>query len=266
LRFIFVKETYPVHQPAEERIKFRDIVSAMNNKYIWILGGLSFTMQVITGLNAAIYYFKWIVGNVSLMGLFSMLSIVLLVVMLFFPKLVKRFSVPFVITLGAIAAILGCVILFFAGKNLVLIMVGGVLTGLGMIAPPYLLPVMLFEIAKWNLWRGQRSMEATMAAINNFCSNVGQGFAGFLLGALLTAGGYIASEQATSQPDSALFMIRLLMSLIPAAMYVLMIGLAHLFDLKKKYPTIEADLAARGVQGNATQADPERDPEPAAQA
>ena len=68
-----------------------------------------------------------------------------------------------------------------------------------------------------------------------------------LLGFALTAAGYIASEGDTivAQPDSAITMIRLLYSLIPMVLMVLLAVTAFILSrLNKKMPEIEAKIAA----------------------
>lgn len=253
MRFFFVKEIYPVPEEdmhAEERITLKDVVAAMkNNKYIWIVCGLSFTLQTIQGLGAATYYFKYIVGNLALMGTMQMISIVLLVVMIFFPKVIKRYSISVLIASSAISSILGSVITFFAGANISILLVGAIFTGLGMLAPPYLISLMIFDCAKYNRWKGRRSMEATMSAVNNFGTNVGSGLGSAIVGFLLGASGYIGD--AAVQTPTTLFTIRCLYSLVPAVLYLLMFILARMFTIEKLIPQMDKDIAERLTSANA---------------
>jgi Na+/melibiose symporter-like transporter len=110
-----------------------------------------------------------------------------------------------------------------------------------MLAPPYLGTVMVLDCAKYNTLRGKPSMEASMSAVTNFGSNIGQGIGTAALGFLLSLGGYAGT--ADVQSDGALFMIRLCVSFIPAVLYVAMLVFAQLFDLEKKLPAMEAKEA-----------------------
>ena len=89
-------------------------------------------------------------------------------------------------------------------------------------------------------------MDASIGAIfNGFGTQLGQGFGGWLLGFALTAAGYVASEGDTvvAQPESAITMIRLLYSLIPMALMVLLAVTAFMLSkLSKKIPEIEENL------------------------
>jgi hypothetical protein len=80
---------------------------------------------------------------------------------------------------------------------------------------------------------------------------LGQGFGGWLMGFALTAAGYIASEGETvvAQPDSAILTIRLMYSLVPLALMVLLAVTAFLISkLSKRMPEIEAKIAADAEQ------------------
>lgn len=247
MRFIFVKEIYPVEGDNSEKITLKHVLQAMtSNKYIWFVAGISMLVSLFSGMNAGVYYFTYIVQNLSMLGIISMLSIILLPVMVIFPQIIKRFSVSGLIGFGAIIAIVGNVLLFFAGKNMALIITGYILHAIGMIAPPYLVPIMIFDTAKYNVWKGRPSMDATMASVNNFGGQVGSGFGSALLGIILGMGGYVGGAEV--QTASALTSIRLLFSLIPAAMYVLLFILTRLFSpLEKQLPQIEKDLAQKSV-------------------
>lgn len=246
MRFIFVKEIYPGPDTREERIKLKDILEVLRgNKYIWCVCGITLLIQLIAGMNAGTYYFKYIIGDISLMGIFGLLAIITLPVMFIFPRFVKRFSVSTLIAGSAVIAFAGSAISFFANTNMALLMVGSVITSLGVLAPPYLSSLMIFDCAKYNAWKGRHSMEATMAAVNNFGSNIGAGVGSAIVGFMLASSSYVGD--AAVQPDSAMLMIRLLYTLIPGTFYLLMFVFAKLFKLEKQMPQIEKDLAERSI-------------------
>lgn len=77
------------------------------------------------------------------------------------------------------------------------------------------------QVGEYNTVIGMKKMEATMSAVINFMEKLGNAFASLLIGALLSAANYDGT--AATQPDSALMMIRLAYSLIPAAFTVIVI-------------------------------------------
>lgn len=90
-------------------------------------------------------------------------------------------------------------------------------------------------------------MEASIGSIfNGFGTQLGQGIGGWITGAVLSISGYVSATggEAVQQPESALFAIRFLHTLLPMVLMIL-IGVCGfgLAKLAKKIPQIEADLA-----------------------
>jgi Na+/melibiose symporter-like transporter len=244
MRFFFVKEIYNVEEEKEERIKLSDTIKVMKeNKYIWFVCGITLTMQAIQGMGAATYYFKYIGGGIEKMSQLQIISIALLFLMFVFPKFIKRYSVSGLIAVGCIFSIIGSIIVFFAKDSMPMLIAGGIFTGIGMLAPPYLIPVMILDCAKYNEWKGNKPMEATMSAVNNFGTNVGSGIGSAIVGFLLAAAGYVGG--AATQTPEALFTIRCMYSLVPAILYVLMFIFAKMFTIEKQSAQMDKDIAMR---------------------
>lgn len=238
IRFFCVKEIYPVEEKVTEPPKFRDMwETAKSNKYIWVVFGINTIAQLLAGMGAATYYFTYIVGDIAKLGTLQSLTLVLLFVMFIFPKFIKKYSMSTLITAGACLGILGGVINFFAGANMGMLAVGFVCTGIAALPTSYIIPVMILKCGEYNAARGQRRMDGTMSAINNFGSNFGSALGSFLIGVILQATGYVPN--AAAQPEMATFMIRALNSLIPAALYVVMIVLSRKFTVEKDIETLK---------------------------
>ena len=98
-------------------------------------------------------------------------------------------------------------------------------------------------------------MDASISAIfNGFGSQLGQGFGGWLMGFALTCAGYVAAEGDTivAQPESALTMIRMMYSLIPMVLMILLAVAAFgISKLSKRMPEIEAKIAVENVSAAA---------------
>jgi Na+/melibiose symporter-like transporter len=125
-------------------------------------------------------------------------------------------------------------------------MLGAALLFIGFASLPtsYLGNIMLVDCASYNEWKGLPRLEGTTATVNNFGSKVGNGVGTAILGLLLGASGY--NGALSEQSGSALFMIRSLYSIIPAAIFFLMIIIAQFFSpLSKLIPRIEKENAER---------------------
>lgn len=246
LRFIFVKEDTSIDDgTVDEKIHFKTILKMLKtNKYAWLFAGVVAMYNIVTGMNAVTYYFKYVVGDIGLMGVFGIFSVILLPVMFIFPTLMKKFSVSNLITMGCGLAVAGYGILFFAGANITLLLIGGILTALAAFPISYLQTIVIMELSTFNEWKGLPRMEGSTGIISGFASNVSIGLGAGLLGILLGAAGY--NGTLTVQPDSTMTMIRLLYSLIPLILMVIIIICAFgLGKLEKRIPQMEKDISDR---------------------
>ena len=250
LRFIFVKENPDIDaRQIKDKVNFKDIwLMIRKNGYAWLYLLIMFFFQTIQSIAALSYYFKYIVGDEGAAGLLSIMSFVLLPTMFAFPVLMKKLSASQIIAFGAIFSCLGYIVNFFAGASMTMLIIGGIITAFAMLPISYLGNMVQMDLCTYNQYLGLPRMDASIGALfNGFGTQLGQGFGGWLLGFALTVAGYVASEGDTvvAQPESAITMIRLLYSLIPMALMVLLAVTAFLLSrLNKKMPEIEAKLAA----------------------
>jgi hypothetical protein len=108
LRLIFVKEVVKTDADAAERVPVKKILTMLkSNKYVWLLGGMNGFFNVVVGLNVTAYFFRYVIGNLALMGPMQMISMVMLLAMFVMPQLTKRFSTPVIIAGSAVISLTG---------------------------------------------------------------------------------------------------------------------------------------------------------------
>jgi Na+/melibiose symporter-like transporter len=81
-------------------------------------------------------------------------------------------------------------------------------------------------------------LEGSLAAVNGFAKKVGAGLGSGLLGILIGLAGYDGNLEV--QPDSAITMIRLLYSLIPLIMYLVVYLVDRMYKLDKQIGEIRS--------------------------
>ena len=250
-RFIFVKENPAIDEAqANKKVSFKDIWAMIRkNGYAWLYLIIMFLFQTIQSISALSYYFKYIVGDIESAGLLSIMSFIVMPLMFLFPLLMRKLTANQIIGLGALVSCAGYVINYFAGGSMTMLIVGSIVTALAMLPISYLGNMIQMDLCTYNQHLGLPRMDASISALfNGFGTQLGQGFGGWLLGVALTAAGYISTEgdEIVSQPPQAIEMIRLLYSLIPMALMVLLALTAFaLTKLSKKVPEYEAEIAAR---------------------
>ncbi|MDO4284322.1 MAG: MFS transporter [Eubacteriales bacterium] len=253
-RFVFVKENPQIDADARhEKVTLGDVIQVFTrNKYVWCYAGMTILFNVIQNMTVQTYYFTYIVGNTDILGILSIMGILLLPLMLLMPLILKKFTVSQVIMGGAVLAMAGYGVNFFAGGNMSMLCAASVLTACVNLPVSYLCAVLLMDLFNYNEYKGLARLEGTTNQLAHGVSvQIGQGIGGFLLGILLDLGGFVATQSGTAaaQPQSAITMIRCLYSLVPMALLAgLIVCVCLLGRLDKEMPVIERTLAERHAQ------------------
>ncbi len=220
LRFFVVKETRKIDEKSGGKLSMKDVFTVLKkNPYIYIIALATFTMNLITNMGVNNFYFTDIVGNIGLLGALSAVQMIAIPMMLVIPTILKRTTVVKIIRVGILCT-----------------MAGYVLYGGGAVPISMLTGLMIIDCAEYNEYKGLYRLEGSLGAINGFAQKLGAGLGAGLLGILLGLAGY--SETAAVQTAGALNMVRLLFSLIPAALYLLVYLAFHLYKLDKRMPEI----------------------------
>ena len=222
IRFFVVKEEKLEAEETEERVRVKDILKVLtSNRYVWLLGISSLVPQMIVGMGAATYYFTWIVGDLSLYSIIQFVGIISLIYLVIMPAMMKKYSAMQIVGISAVIGLVGYMILFFSGANMPALIVGTLLSGVASLPLSYMRSVIVMQIADYNEYNHSPRMEGTLASAVNFLCKIGTAVGSFLLGVLLSAGGYDGT--AAAQTESAQMMIRVSYAIIPAVCMVLVI-------------------------------------------
>jgi Na+/melibiose symporter-like transporter len=251
LRLIFVKEIYQPEgeEKKNEKVELKSILRMLRkNRYVWDIGVIVGMIQVVLGMSAATYYFTFIVGDISKYSQLQAMTIIMLGLMFIFPVLMKKMSVGGLVILGSVIGLAGYIVNFFAGSSMVMLMVAFFATGFSQLPGSYLQAPMLMEASAYNEYIGLPRMDSTSASVMNFMSKFFNAIGAGLLGVVLQAAGFVSSNgsQAVTQPESAIFMIRLLYSVVPAVFMIFsIIAAKHFEGLSKQMPEITKVLEER---------------------
>lgn len=242
LRMIFCPEKYDVDAEAKntEPLKVSDVFKLIKtNKFILIIALMTFVFNFVCNMGVQTYYYTYIVGNVALMGISAIAQIVALPLALFFPKLIAKFSTVKLMMAGFIVSALGYLLNFVAGGNVALLAVAAIMWGAGTIPASMLSALVIIECADYNEWKGNHRMEGTMSSLVGLGAKVGAALGAGALGVLLSMVGY--TGDVATMPSSALTMIRMLFTLVPAVLYIIVALSLKGYTLNKNLDQIRAD-------------------------
>lgn len=246
LRMIFIPEQYDVdaESPNTEKLKVSDIFKLIRtNKYILIIVLMTFVFNFVCNMGVNTYFFTYIVGNVGLMGITAVAQIVALPLALFFPKLIAKFSTVKLMMAGFIVSAVGYLLNFVAGSNIALLSVAAILWGAGTIPASMLSALVVIECADFNEWKGNHRMEGTMSSLVGLGAKIGAAIGAGALGILLSMVGY--TGDAATMPQAALTMIRMLFSIVPMVLYILVALTLKGYTLNKQLPQIREEIEQR---------------------
>ena len=217
-------------QPVGQSLK-----DLFTNKYFIFLalGTIAFNL---TNVPVSTYYAKYIfhdVGKTTWISLPTIFMVLLLPVAI---PLVNKIGKRAAMVGGLLTAAVGSIIIFFANDSLAVFMVGKTIASLGVV--PYfcaLVPV-TGEICDYALYKSGKPMDGTISSAASMGEKIGIGLAAGLSSLLLQVAGFRSSTAAitVAQPDKAIMMIRILLGVYPAVLFVIAAVFFSLIDMKKE--------------------------------
>jgi glycoside/pentoside/hexuronide:cation symporter, GPH family len=236
--------------PAPLRQDLRDLVGNVPWLILFAFGILFVTFTTLKN-GAIMYYFTYYVGSVQLAGLFMVVGLLgAMAGAALTGVLVRYTSKRRLMIYSTLVAIAASALLYLPGPDsLAAIFVFGTITEAATGPMVTLFFAMLADAADFSEWRTERRATGLFYSAGTVAMKFGSGVGGALMGFLLAGFGYVAATEGlaeATQSAGAVQGIRLLISLIPAGVAVLMLVAFYFYTLDEAQLTrIEADLAQR---------------------
>ena len=256
LRFIFCKEIVE-DEPAENgkkatnELRLGESLGLLKkNKYLFIIVGLMLITFIINNMQTATtYYFKYIYGDLGAQGTAAITSLIVIPALVFFPLLSKKFGTTRILQVSCGIGILGMLIRTIGGPNMVTIIVGGLLFGIGTLPISMMINTYLIDCMDYGEWKTGVRIEGLVASIGNFASKVGNGIAVGLIGLIMGMAGY--DGLAAVQTETANQAIIFLYNILPMILFGVMLVLSLMYKVDSIRPQMNADLEKMRSEKNA---------------
>ena len=235
------KEKQPVKESLHELVK---------NKYFIYLA-LGTILYNLTSAPVANYYAKYIFHDVGTAALINLPGMFLIFLLPFAIPMINKFGKRNCLVAGMLIAAFGHTIIFFANANLAVFMIGKTIASFAAIPFTVALIPLTGEICDYALYKSGKPMDGTISSAATMGGKIGIGLAAGISGVLQAASGYISSDADSfiAQPDSAIFMIRFLLSIYPAVLYVLAALCFYKIDLEQNgIKEIQKELQEKGLR------------------
>lgn len=234
-RFIFIKEKkINTEDEARNKMGFVEGLKILfKNKYIFILSALIFFSFMGTNIGTIVgtYYFTYVYGDLGIMSIMGMAGLVAPLVFLLFPVAARTMGSLRFVQIGLLLAALANAIRFFFPVNIPILMATNIISAVGMSSITMMNHFFILQCVDYGEIKTGKRVEGTPAALSNFANKIGSGIASVSVGGIMALAGY-ASASAV-QPDSAIMSIRLLYSIIPAVIALVMLVVSHFFNVEK---------------------------------
>ncbi len=213
------------------------------NKFYIIICCVYILTQIYTAtLNMGIYFMTYILGNASLLGVFSMaINIPLIVGLILTPMLVKKMKGMYKINLaGYILATVARGLVVVGGYlgSLPMMLVFSGVAAIGMSPLQGDLNALIASCSEYTFLTKHKRIDGTMYSCTSLGVKIGGGIGTALAGWLLAASGYVAN--AAAQPDSCINMLYFMYLWIPMIINLIIALLLSRLKVEQANAKLEA--------------------------
>jgi GPH family glycoside/pentoside/hexuronide:cation symporter len=245
ITFFGVKEKLPVDSGGESKQKIplgKAIKSLLSSRYFYIAIALFIVYFITSGASGTgIYYARDVLGNVSLFGIMSMISILpTLIVAPFVPLLFKRFGKRNAMLGGAIVAAAAAALTLIDPRSSVLYISLSLVRALGGLPIAVAAFTLAGDIVDYNDMKTGIRAEGIATAANSVGQKLGTGLGSALLGWFLAWGNYTAGLAV--QPDSAINAMIVMGVIVPLVIFIIAVILLLFWNLDKYQGQIQEYL------------------------
>ncbi|WP_235804077.1 MFS transporter, partial [Paucilactobacillus oligofermentans] len=228
--FSFSNVRERVKVASSKRVTLKQSVRAMNKNWPWFIlvaGNLLFWIAQQNRQSGMVYYFTYYFHNKGLVTFFNSISLIQVLAILLIPLMNKHMTKSHIWALGFAGAVFGQVIIMVSGHSMAGAIAGWVIGMLGSgiaVSMPF---AMLGSAVDFGEWKSGINAAGLLTTIGSaFCMSMGQGIAGYINGAFLSAFGYVANATQTAHALTGISLdfngatiVIYALAIIPALMY-----------------------------------------------
>lgn len=224
------------------------IKTLMTNKYFLLILVVYLVMYLWTGIVSAIgtYYMTYVMGNASLLGMFSTVqNLTMMLALIITPILVRKFSIHKSVMFSLVCAILAAVVFavaIFSGKLMPIL---AAIALLGLCGGPLMgvLSATVADIGTYIFTEKGIHVEGALFSCSSIGIKVGSGIGGAVVGWALAFSGYNGALKV--QPASAIFTMKSIFAIVPVIVYIILLICFSKLDMEKAIAKLKKE---KGVE------------------
>ena len=246
LRFFLLPEL-PQKESARttQKLSIGDCLKALfQNKYALMYGVVMICWAMYNTITTGTqnYFFQYVygdIGGLSAMSIGTLLTIGFIAIV---PRLTQKFGRVQTVRMGLFATMIACLGRLVLPHNLVWLAFMQFVALCGVMILSFMKPLLTIDCITYGKWKTGNAVETAYSTVNSLADKLGLGIGSFVLGAILNMGRFDGSLAV--QPDSAVQTIKMLYTVAPALLMAAALVTLAFYNLEKRLPQIEKELAA----------------------
>jgi GPH family glycoside/pentoside/hexuronide:cation symporter len=217
----------------------------LSSRHFYIIIVLYLTGAITNGTaGIGVYFMRDVLGNADLMGIFSIVSVIPMILMMpFVPKLFSALGKRKTVLCGLAVVIVTKVPMILFPTNIP-IMLASTFIGTLAIVPLWLaMPTMVCDLVDYGDYKQGIRTEGLATSASSFGTKLGTGVGSVVLGIGLTLGGYDATLQI--QSATTVNAIIIVMIVVPLVLCALCFVMLVFWDLEKHKAEVEEYMKSR---------------------
>lgn len=215
-QFFLVRETEVEEKVEQEKLSFMESVHLLFKNPSVFIAGLAFMMVSIANSAAASvnYYFTYVIGNLQLAAVVSLISVLGMSCVVFMPLVNKKYGSVGTVRIGFLFIAVFHSLKYVIPTNIIWLAICTAFASLGIIFVQGMKSIIIIDCMQIGYKKTGKMVEGLYASVNGFVDKVGLGLGSFLLGLILQIGKYDGNLDV--QPSSANTAIQFVYAALPA--------------------------------------------------
>lgn len=250
IRFFLIKERAESSCAKQTSFSIREGAAMLfHNKYILLFALVLLLANIGGNMNqVAVYYFTYVVGDLSKQSFVAIGSLLAPVILIITPLLEKRFGLINVMRAALLLGAVGYLLPLFAPTSIPVLMLAVVFSSSATIPLFILAGAVVINCMDYGEWKYGKRGEGIYTCVIGFTSKVGMGLGAALIGGVMALGGFDAA--LPQQTAATGFSIQLLYTAIPSVLMLCAVIALSFYNLEKQLPKIQSELAERRANGS----------------
>lgn len=227
-----------------DNVKMSTVIRSLSRNQPWIIFATNILFMFggyFLQMGALIYYFTYVVGDVSMsVTIATVMTAIPIFANFFVPLLASKLGKRNLFLIASIVQICGIGLIGVVKSDQILIIIGAVITSLGHGLKQSVYFSMQADPVDYGEWKTGINASGSISAANSFLGQVAQAIAGWLAGVLLAWGNYDASIPV--QSSETIFAINAMFIYIPLVLIICSTITMCFYNLDKQMPQIQREL------------------------